>query len=76
MIILVIIKALFIGIFVGALLYWFSARKQGKLVSADGVVSGDVETNSSPSVFFAFIKNLFILILFLMLSLLILRIVL
>jgi len=76
MIIVIITKALFIGIIIGALLYWFSARQQGKLVSADGVGSGDVDTKRSPSVFFVFIKNLLILILVLMLSLLILRIVL
>lgn len=76
MILIVVIKALLIGIVVGALLFWFSGRKQGKLATTEGQVDSDVDTKGGLPVFISFIKNLFLLILILILPLLIIRIVL
>ncbi len=77
MILIVVIKALLIGIVVGALLFWFSSRKQGKLATTEGQVdSDDVGIKGGLSVFISFVKNLFLLILLLILPLFIIRIVL
>lgn len=77
MIFFVIIKALFIGILVGALLLWFSARKQTQPHEGEGQANPNGGCMVGKwSVCANFLKNLLLLALILALPLLFIRIIL
>lgn len=77
MLLMVILKALLIGILLGALLYWFSARKQCQSTVEEGQGDASSDTvKSSRSIFLNFVKNLLLLIVIMTLPLVMIRFIL